>query len=100
MYSFHGRIVNWAEEIDQRLSGDELVRGLVDSCVSETDSGRASHQTFQIFQKIVRIVLECDQNGLGEFLHYSQQIQLPAMHLLLLTLHFIWSAKKNDPTSL
>ena len=92
MYCFipsSNRIVNWAEETDQRLSEDKHVRGLVDSCVSDTDSGRASQKTFQIFQEIVRIVLECDENGLREFLHGRQHQFASCLHPLLLKQHCV-----------
>ena len=64
----YGRIVKLAEELELQLSGDENVKEFVSECVEDTDSRRASDTTFELFQRIVGLVLECDENGIREFL--------------------------------
>ena len=64
----YGRIVKLAEELELQLSGDKNVKEFVSECVEDTDSRRASDTTFELFRRIVGLVLECDENGIREFL--------------------------------
>ncbi len=70
--SFRGRI--WGDKLDeirQQIRDDPQVNEWVESSVEETDSSVATDTALQEFQKIVSLVLECDQDGMRKLIEHG-----------------------------
>ena len=59
------RLRLWGDEIRQMIRQNQGVQDFVDGCVEETDSVQAASTAYDQFVRIVKLVLEVDEQGRG-----------------------------------
>ena len=63
------RIRNIGDEFMEQFLRDQRMKSIVDECIEDKDGNPSAQTTYDHFCEVVKLVFECDENGIGKGLN-------------------------------